>query len=69
MGAQLVLCMYFACTLHVLCMYFTCLPVINLPTRSKTGIRASSKRPIAVLAAAGAKGSHVEEKGLGLTSS
>ena len=45
------------------------LPVINLPTRSKTGIRASSKRPIAVLAAAGAKGSHVEEKGLGLTSS
>ena len=40
-------------TAHVLCMYFTCLPVINLPTRSKTGIRASSKRPIAVLAAAG----------------
>ena len=53
LGGQLEQLMYFACTLHVVCMYFAGLPVINLPTRSKTGIRASSKRPIAVLAAAG----------------
>ena len=50
-------------------MYIACLPAINLPTRSKAVIRASIKRPIAVLAAAGAKGSHVEEKGLAPTSS
>ena len=49
LGVQLIR----ALLLHVLCMYFAYLPVINLPTRSKTGIRASSRRPIAVLDAAG----------------